>query len=127
MEITYSYKINELKVVKSETDATQTVTEVKYRYIGTNEEGVSSEYPGYTELPAPESTGFVPLEDLTEEDVVAWLIEHAYKETMNYVIEGQIKLKSGIIYSGSELPWYIQEEMTSPSTIEPSTTESTPE
>jgi hypothetical protein len=127
MEITYSYKINELKVVKSESDATQTVTEVKYRYIGTSAEGVSSEYPGYTELPAPSSVGFIPLAELTEEAVVAWLIEHAYKETMNYVIEGQIKLKSGIIYSGSELPWYVQEEMAPISTMEPSTTESTPE
>jgi hypothetical protein len=112
MEITYSYKINELKVVKSESDATQTVTEVKYRYIGTSAEGVSSEYPGYTELPAPSSVGFIPLAELTEEAVVAWLIEHAYKETMNYVIEGQIKIKSGTIYSGSELPWYVPETTT---------------
>ena len=114
MEIIYSYEINELKVVKSEVDSSETVTEVKYRYIGTSDDGVSSEYPGYTELPAPSSEGFIPLADLTEEAVVSWLKGHAYKETMNYVIEGQIKIKSGTIYSGSALPWSVKDAQPTP-------------
>jgi hypothetical protein len=105
MAITYSYQIHELKEVPTLGDLSNVITEVRYSYIGVNEDGIMSEYPGRTVLPTPDSEAFIPTVELTEEDVIEWLEANADLNTMKQAIEAHIEQQSGTIYKGSTLPW----------------------
>jgi hypothetical protein len=110
MAITYSYQIHELKEVPTLGDLNNVITEVRYRYIGVNEDGIMSEYPGRTSLPTPDSEAFIPTVELTEEDVIEWLEANADLNVMKQAIEAHIEQQSGTIYRGSTLPWAPAEE-----------------
>jgi hypothetical protein len=105
MAITYSYQIYELKEVPTLGDLNNVITEVRYSYVGTNEDGITSTYPGRTALPAPDSEAFIPTAELTEENVIEWLEANANLEVMQAAIEQHIEQQSGTIYRGSTLPW----------------------
>jgi hypothetical protein len=105
MAITYSYQIHELKEVPTLGDLNNVITEVVYTYTGTNEDGITSLYPGRTALPAPDSESFKPTVELTEEDVINWLEVHANLTAMQYAIQQHIEQQSGVILRGSTLPW----------------------
>jgi hypothetical protein len=105
MAITYSYDIHELKAVPSVGDLEQVVTEVIYSYIGTDENGITSIYPGRTPLPTPDSEEFTPVGELTPELIEQWLEVHANLQIMKQAIEAHIEQQSGIVYRGSTLPW----------------------
>ena len=105
MAITYSYKIQELKQGPSVGDLEQVITEVAYSYIGTDENGVTSIYPGRTVLPTPNSGSFTPVSELTPEIVIEWLEANANLDMMQAAIEAHIEQQSGVIYRGSTLPW----------------------
>lgn len=51
------------------------VKQVEWKLIGT-EAGQTFEMPQVTEVPDPQSDGFVPLANLTEAQVVAWIETH---------------------------------------------------
>ena len=105
MAITYSYQIHELKAVPTVGDLEQVITEVRYAYIGTDENNITSTYPGRTALPTPDSEEFTSIEELTEELVVEWLEANADLNIMKQAIEAHIEQQSGVIYKGSTLPW----------------------
>lgn len=105
MAITYSYQIHELKAVPTVGDLEQVITEVRYAYIGTDENNITSTYPGATALPTPDSADFTPIDQLTEELVIEWLEANANLEIMQAAIEAHIEQQSGVIYRGSTLPW----------------------
>jgi len=105
MVITYTYDIHELKAVPSVGDLEQVITEVVYSYIGTNEDGITSMYPGRTTLPTPDSEEFTPVNELTPELVEEWLEANANLDVMKQAIEAHIEQQSGTIYRGSTLPW----------------------
>lgn len=110
MAITYSYQIHELKEVLTLGDLNNVITEVRYSYVGTDEDGITSTYPGRTALPSPDSEAFKPTIELTQEDVIGWLESHADLNIMRQAIEAHIEQQSGIIYKGSTLPWAPAEE-----------------
>ncbi len=110
MAITYSYQINELKAVPTVGDLEQVITEIRYTYIGTDENEITSHYPGRTLLPNPNSEEFTPVDQLTEELVIEWLEANADLDTMQHAIEAHIAQQSGVIYRGSTLPWAPAEE-----------------
>ena len=114
MAITYTYDIHELKAVPSAGDLEQVITEVVYSYIGTNEDGITSMYPGRTTLPTPDSEEFTPVEELTEELVIEWLEANAELNLMQAAIEAHIEQQSGVIYKGNTLPWVPAEEVVAP-------------
>lgn len=105
MAITYTYDIHELKAVPSVGDLEQVITEVVYSYIGTDENGITSNYPGRTALPTPDSEEFTPVDELTPELVEEWLEANANLDVMKQAIEAHIEQQSGIVYRGSTLPW----------------------
>lgn len=105
MAITYTYDIHELKAVPSVGDLQQVITEVVYSYIGTDENGITSNYPGRTALPAPDSEEFTPVGELTPELVEEWLEANANLDVMKQAIEAHIEQQSGTILRGSTLPW----------------------
>lgn len=110
MAITYTYQIHELKAVPTVGDLEQVITEVRYSYIGTDENNITSSYPGRTALPTPDSEEFTPIDELTEELVIEWLEANANLEIMQAAIEAHIEQQSGVIYKGSTLPWAPAEE-----------------
>lgn len=105
MAITYTYDIHELKAVPSVGDLEQVITEVVYSYIGTDENGITSTYPGRTTLPTPDSEEFTPVGELTPELVEEWLEANANLDVMKQAIEAHIEQQSGIVYKGATLPW----------------------
>jgi hypothetical protein len=105
MTITYTYEIYELKEVPTLGDLNNVITEVRYSYIGTNEDGITSTYPGRTALPTPDSETFIPTAELTPELVEEWLEANANLDVMKQAIEAHIEQQSGTIYRGSTLPW----------------------
>lgn len=68
------------------------VTSVHWRYIGTTEEGVSSEIYGEQFLGAPTPDAFIPYPELTEEQVVGWMEATLDVPSMQTNIAEQIKL-----------------------------------
>jgi hypothetical protein len=105
MAITYTYDIHELKAVPTVGDLEQVITEVFYSYIGTDENGIISQYPGRTALPTPDSESFTPVNELTPELVEEWLEANANLVEMQRAIEAHIEQQSGTILRGSTLPW----------------------
>lgn len=51
------------------------VKQVEWTMVG-EESGQKFELPQVTEVPDPQQDGFVPLENLTEAQVVAWIEQH---------------------------------------------------
>jgi hypothetical protein len=111
MAITYSYQIHELKEVPTLGNLNNVITEVVYTYVGTNEDGIISPYPGRTKLLSPNPESFKPTVELTEEDVIEWLEAHADLEIMKRSIQQHIEQQSGTILRGSTLPWAPTEEV----------------
>jgi hypothetical protein len=105
MAITYSYQNYELKAAPIVGDLEQVITEIAYSYVGTDENGITSVYPGRTTLPTPNSEAFIPVGELTEELIIEWLKANADLEKMKQIINTHIERKSGIIYKGNTLPW----------------------
>lgn len=105
MAITYSYQIHELKAAPTVGDLEKVITEVRYAYIGTDENGITSSYPGRTVLPTPDLANFIPIDELTEELVIEWLEVNANLDVMKQAIEAHIEQQAGIIYKGDTLPW----------------------
>jgi hypothetical protein len=114
MAITYKYSDYELKTIPLLEDLEKVVIEVRYTYTGTNEEGITSPYPGRTILPSPNPENFKTLEEITEEEVISWLEACADLPTMKRAIELHIEQQSGVIYKGNDLPWVHVEEPTTP-------------
>jgi hypothetical protein len=111
MANTYHYRIYSLKATPTLGDLEKVITHVEYAYIGTNEDGVTSTYPGRTALPTPDSESFKPVEEISEEDIISWLDTHANLELMKSAIDAHIEQQAGIIYEGDTLPWASVEEL----------------
>jgi len=106
MSTTYTFKINQLEIAPSLDGLTDVVTRVRYNYDGANEDGVSGSFAGATPMPAPEDTAnFVPLKDLTEQDVIDWLEVVADKPHMQQQIEKQINNQLAPKYVPVPNPW----------------------
>ena len=89
MAMTYVYTVTSLKV-QNEPDYPQTVVQTYWKLTGTDENGNSGSFSGATPFtydPADASGPFVPFEDLTEADVVAWI---------SGVVDGNVKYKQHI-------------------------------
>lgn len=115
MAITYSYDIQSLKQGPAVDGLEQVITQVDYTYTGTDENGVTSNYPGRTTLPPPNSELFTPITELTPEIVISWLEDNADLIQMRKSIDYHIEQQAGVIYRGHTLPWALPvEEIGSP-------------
>jgi hypothetical protein len=60
-----------------------------------NEAGQVFELPQTTQVPDPQAEGFIPLQNLTEAQVVTWIETHdtrlpGFKAHIQYVLDGQV-------------------------------------
>ena len=73
MALNYTFNVTQLEIAPSGSDGyPDVVTRVRYNYVGVDSTGHSGSFAGATPMPQP-SGSFIPFEDLTEEEVVAWL------------------------------------------------------
>jgi hypothetical protein len=114
MTITYTFKINKIEVAPKLGELTDVVTRVRYDYIGIDENGNEGTFAGVTPMPAPNSSSYKPLAELTEEDVISWLEVHADKPHMHERIAKQIAGQIEPMHVEAPLPWAIVEEVVEP-------------
>jgi len=74
MAVTYVWQLGPLNVKLAEDGLTQVVYNVHWRLVGTDGEYSASAY-GTAGISAPTSNDFTPYDQLTEEQVRAWVIE----------------------------------------------------
>lgn len=115
MALTYQYKVTGLKV-RNETIANTTVenavVQTYWTLTGTDENGNEGTFSGatpFTADPTDSSGPFIPFDQLTEQDVIAWIsnvveTNPGYKDHINAQITKQIDEKISPITEPS-LPW----------------------
>tara|TARA_R110002124_G_C8604632_1_gene484723 strand:- start:183 stop:545 length:363 start_codon:yes stop_codon:yes gene_type:complete len=75
MNVTYSYKITQMLMAPSLDGLTDVVTVVKFDYIGTDSDsGYDGTFNGSIPVGTPDPNNFVPLQDLTEDEVIQWVV-----------------------------------------------------
>lgn len=119
MAITYTYNIQELKLTPIVGDLENVITEVIYSYVGTDENGITSTYPGRTSLPTPTSTSFTAVTNLTPALIVSWLELNANLDEMKRAVQSHIAQQAGVIYKGDTLPWTDIEALVTESSVLP--------
>lgn len=111
MAITFEFKIKQLEVAPMLGDLENVVTRVRYDYIGTDENRVTSTFVGATPMPAPNSEAYKPFDQLTETDVISWLEEVADKSHMQERITKAIQAQITPKNVDMPLPWAPIEEI----------------
>lgn len=109
MAITYTWKITALKTTDVG-DKVNAVVQTYWKKIGTDENGNEGVFDGATPFtvdPSDESGPFIPFEELTEEDVIAWIqtvVVGSYEQHVNEQIQRQIDAKINPVVD-APLPW----------------------
>lgn len=105
MSLTYTFNVTQLEIAPTGSDGhPDVVTRVRYNYVGVDSNGYSGSFAGATPMPSP-SGSFIPFEDLTETEVVAWLDTVADKPHMQQQIQKQINNQTNPQNVPAPLPW----------------------
>lgn len=110
MAITYTWKITGLKTKNITEDKQNAVVQTYWQKIGIDENGNEGTFSGATPFtvdPTDDSGPFIPFEQLTEEDVIAWIqtvVVGQYEEHVNGQIQKQIDEKINPVIE-ADLPW----------------------
>jgi hypothetical protein len=70
---TIYWKINKLEVLPKEGDLTEVIQYAYYKRI-IQESEYSTFIEGKMLFPTPESLNFIPYEDITENDIISWIL-----------------------------------------------------
>ena len=106
MNITYTWKIQELKMAPSLDGLTDVITNVRFKYTGTDyDSGFSAEFTGAIPIGQPESGSFIPLADLTESEVIGWVQSIYNLDHPNEVILKRINEQIQPTNQEVHLPW----------------------
>lgn len=112
MAVTYEWVITSIKKAPSLNSLEDVVTRVNFDYIGTDsEDSISGTFHGVVTLGEPDPENFIPLSDITEEQVVGWAQALHPVEHMNEVIDKQIEFQRTPMFEEVDnLPWAPVEE-----------------
>lgn len=105
--MTYTWQIVGIRK-KQINETPNTITEVVWMKIGTDENQKSGSFMGTTELPTPDPNNFISYETLTEEVVLGWVQSigaGASEESINSIINEQIEQSNNPLIESTELPW----------------------
>tara|TARA_R110002167_G_scaffold197328_2_gene400366 strand:- start:434 stop:790 length:357 start_codon:yes stop_codon:yes gene_type:complete len=106
MNITYVWAITGMKMAPSLDGLTDVVTNVQFNYTGTDSEsGFSSIFNGAFPVPPPNSVDFIPLADLTEAEVIAWIQPIYPMDHPNEVVEEGIQNQITPTNEDAPMPW----------------------
>ena len=111
MAVTYTWTVTDINVRNETIEGTtydNTVVQTFWEKTGTDENGNTGMFAGGTPFQYnPESSAFIPYEDLTEEIVLGWIqavVVGSYEERVNEQIQQEINEKVNPI-TDPGLPW----------------------
>jgi hypothetical protein len=108
MAITYTWEITNIRKANTLNDLLNVLVHVRWKKIGTDENGTTGEFHGATPLSAPEGESFTPYEDLTKEQVLSWIqavVVGSYEQHVNGQIQKQITKKNDPWVDVENAPW----------------------
>ncbi len=106
MNITYVWAITGMKMAPSLDGLTDVVTNVQFTYTGTDSDsGFSSTFNGAYPVPPPSSADFIPLVDLTEAEVIAWIEPIYPMDHPNEVVEEGIQNQITPVKEDAPITW----------------------
>lgn len=106
MNITYKWAIQSMKMAPSLDGLTDVVTTLEFTYTGTDSDsGFSFKFQGSYPVPPPSSADFIPVADLTEDEVVAWIQPIYPIDHPNEIIEKGIQDQITPINESVTMPW----------------------
>ncbi len=107
MNITYSYKITSMLMAPLLDGLSDVITVVKFNYIGKDSDsGYEGVFNGSIPVEAPDPSSFVPLKDLTEDEVIQWVIDTypSWDHPQNVILK-QINNKITPKTDEAQMPW----------------------
>jgi hypothetical protein len=107
MAITYNHRVLNISSNPSIDGLTNVITHVQFEYKGINENGTEGIYEQSYYPPLPNSEDFIPLNELTEEVVWNWILQYYPEETLNTIVQNQIKEIENPTVVDVSLPWVI--------------------
>ena len=108
MAITYTWEITNLRKAPQLDGMNDVLVHVRWKKIGTDENGTTGEFQGATPLSAPEAEGFTAYENLTKEQVLGWVqavVVGQYEQHVNEQIQKQIIKKNDPWADVGTAPW----------------------
>ena len=106
MNITYTWAITGMKMAPSLDGLTDVVTNVQFKYTGTDSvSGFSADFMGAIPVGTPDPSDFVPLADLTEDEVIAWVQSIYPMDHPNDVVEKGIENQITPTDTQAPMPW----------------------
>ena len=106
MNITYIWAITAMKMAPSLDGLTDVVTNVQFSYTGTDSDsGFSGVFQGAIPVGAPDAADFVPLADLTEAEVIAWIQPIYPIDHPNEVVTNDIQNQIAPTNDDAPMPW----------------------
>jgi len=107
MNITYTYVITAMEMAPTLDGLADVITVVKFNYIGLDSDsGLSATFAGSYPVDAPDPINYVPLADLTEADVVSWIVdEYPSWDHPNEVITKDINNQIVPKTEDAPMPW----------------------
>ena len=111
MALTYTWAVTSLKKT-NDGDINNAVIQSYWTCTGADEDGVDGVFNGATPFPLSsiDPDNFIPYEELTEADIIAWIqavVVGSYKDHIDEQILKQIALKKNPVQEvpSNELPW----------------------
>lgn len=113
MAITYTWNIDMMHTA-SKAGLTNAVNEIHWSKTGTNENGIAGRYPGVTRfnVSAIADSGFTPLNQLTEAQVLEWIKSDLSEEQKTFIdvqilssIQHQLTPSSRGCVTSDKMPW----------------------
>ena len=113
MATTYTWKIDMMHTA-SGAGLTNAVNEIHWSKTGTNENGVAGRYPGVTRfnVSAIADSGFTPLNQLTEAQVLEWVKSDLSEEQKTFIdvqilssIQHQLAEVTTECVTSDKMPW----------------------
>jgi len=101
MTITYALKINQIDCVTDQLAENRVIT-VHWAYTGTSEQGNTAGFGGSSTLEYNPENPFTPYNQLTEEQVTAWVIDSWNEDTRNKITSA---IETQLAISKPTLPW----------------------
>lgn len=99
--ITYKFCITKFNLTVKEQNTDWVVRDISWIYSGCNESGIYSSVEGTTRLDfIPNEGSFIPIQDITQDDITTWLLDKLGGPFLRHVkesIDGTIERNATII------------------------------
>lgn len=115
MNITYTWKITGMKMAPTLDGLSDVITNVQFEYKGTDSDSeFSSTFQGAIPIGQPSSGNFVPLADLTENEVITWVQSIYPMDHPNEIVSKGIKNQIVPEDKDAVMPWAPDPDPTPP-------------